>query len=57
MCAGSSGNVNSMVLATKTMTSWEWDVSPQNKVSGSVSQLWWTRAQLKTSYQQASAIM
>ena len=53
MCA----DVNSMVQATKTMTSCEWDGSPQNKASGSVSQLWWTRAQLKTSYQQASAVM
>ena len=36
MCAGSSVNVNSMVQGAKTMTSWEWDVSPQNKASGSV---------------------
>ena len=33
------------------------DVSPQNKVSGSASQLWWTLAHQKTSYLQASAIM
>ena len=38
---GSSGHVNSMVQATKTTTSWEWDGSPQNEASGSVSQLWW----------------
>ena len=47
MCAGSSGNVNSTVLATKTMTSWEWNGRTQNKASGSVSQLRWTRANLK----------
>ena len=27
------GNANSMVQVTKMMTSWEWDVSPQNKAS------------------------
>ena len=54
---GLSGNVNSMVQVTKTMTSWEWDGTPQNEASGSVSQLWWTRAKLKTSYQQVSAVM
>ena len=32
----SSGNVNSMVQATTTMTSWDWGVSPQNKASESV---------------------
>ena len=38
MCAGSCGTVDSTVQATKTMTSWEWDGSPQNKSSGSLSQ-------------------
>ena len=46
-----------MVQVTKMMTSLESDVSPQNKASGSASQLWWTQAQQKTSYLQASAIM
>ena len=57
MCVELSGNANSMVQVTKMMTSWEWDVSPQNKASGIASQLWWTLAQQKTSYLQASAIM
>ena len=57
MCAGSSGNVNSMVQATSTMTSWEWVGSPQNTASGSVSQLWRSRAQPKTPNLQASAVM
>ena len=57
MCVELSGNANSMVQVTKMMTSWEWDVSPHNKASGSTSQLWWTLAQQKTSYLQASAIM
>ena len=57
VCVDLSGNANSMVQVTKMMTSWEWDVSPQNQVSGSASQLWWTLAQQKTSYLQASAIM
>ena len=57
MCVDLSGNANSMVQVTKTVTSWEWDVSPQNKASGSASQLWWTLSQQKTSYLQASAIM
>ena len=57
MCVEWSGNANSMVQVTKMVTSWEWDVSPQNKASGSASQLWWTLAQQKTSYLQASAIM
>ena len=43
--------------ATKTTTSWEWDGSPQNKASGSASQLWWTRQQQKTFYQQTSAVV
>ena len=51
---GSSGNVNSMVQAT---TSLECNGSTQNKASGSVSQLRWTRGESETSYQQASAIM
>ena len=55
MCAGSNDNWNSMVQAMETMATWEWDASPQNKASGSVSQLW--RTQLKTSYQRASAIV
>ena len=46
-----------MVQVTKMMTSWEWIVSPQNKASGSASQLWWNLAQQKTSYLKASAIM
>ena len=53
-CVELRGNANSMVQVTKMMTSWEWDVSPQNKASGSASQLWWTLAQQKTSYLQAS---
>ena len=43
--------------ATKTMTSWSWDGGPRNKANGIVAQLWWTRAQLNTSYLQASAVM
>ena len=38
MCVELSRNANSMVQVTKMMTSWEWDVSPQNKASGSASQ-------------------
>ena len=34
MCVASSGNVNSMVQATRMMTSWEWDGSQLNKASG-----------------------
>ena len=56
-CVELSGNANSMVQVTKMMTSWEWDVSPQRKASGSATQLWWTLAQQKTSYLQASAIV
>ena len=37
MCAGSSRNVHSMVQATNTMSSGEWDGSPQNTASESVS--------------------
>ena len=57
MCVELSGNANSMVHVTKMMTSWEWDVSPQNKASGSASELWWTLVQQKTPHLQASAIM
>ena len=57
MCVELSGNATSMVQVTKMMTSWEWDVSPKNKARGSASQLWWTLAQQKTFYLQASAIM
>ena len=38
-------------------TSWEWDGSPQNKESGSVSQLRWTREQQKTFYQQTPVVV
>ena len=46
-----------MVQVTKMMTPWEWNVSPQNRASGSASQLWCTQAQQKTSYLQALAVM
>ena len=46
-----------MVQVTKMMTTRGWDVSPQNKASGSASQLWWILAQPKTFFMQVSAIM
>ena len=57
MCTGSSVNVDSTVQATKMMTSWEWDGSPQNKAGGSVWQLWWDREQQKTFHQQTLALL
>ena len=42
---------------TKTTPSWECDRSPQNKASGSVSQLWWTWAQLKVFYPAGARIL
>ena len=39
---GDTEEESSMVQVTKTVTSWEWDVSPQNKASESAAQLWWT---------------